>query len=242
MSQSRYFDLLDWLENENIPNPDAFFHRLQETYGIAQVVYVDARLSPLPARIHRLHHTLSKSQALALAEVGAPLLTSVLSAATNAVRPLDWNRLIAMEPKAATIAARLKQLGLPEDGLTFPLASRAGRSALLSISMASTHRDWGQFCRLYGRDIHALAAQFHAALLDGRISDRSKDNPGLTERERETLAWAAAGKSYWEIAAILGISERTVRFYMSNARRKLDVVTNTQAVAKAIWEGLIAHP
>ncbi|SMC80848.1 LuxR C-terminal-related transcriptional regulator [Rhizobium sp. RU36D] len=242
MSQSRYFDLLDWLENEKLPNPDDFFHRLQDTYGIAQVIYVDARLSPLSMQINRLHHTLTRQQAAALADLGTPLLTSVLSAATNAVRPLDWNRLIAMEPKAALIAARLSQLGLPEDGLTFPLPSRAGRSALLSISMASTHRDWRQFCRLYGRDIQALAAQFHAALLDGRTSGGARETPGLTERERETLAWAAAGKSYWEIAAILGISERTVRFFMANARRKLDVVTNAQAVAKAIWEGLIARP
>ena len=61
----------------------------------------------------------------------------------------------------------------------------------------------------------------------------------ITPREREVLRWSAAGKSYWEIAVILGISERTVRFFMSNARQKLNVVSNTQAVAEAVWRGLI---
>ncbi|WP_280113369.1 helix-turn-helix domain-containing protein [Rhizobium sp. PDO1-076] len=64
----------------------------------------------------------------------------------------------------------------------------------------------------------------------------------LTPREIETLSWVAAGKSYWEIAVILGITERTVRFFMSNARRKLNVVTNPQAVAEALWRKLVANP
>ncbi|KQW29710.1 hypothetical protein ASE36_09445 [Rhizobium sp. Root274] len=61
----------------------------------------------------------------------------------------------------------------------------------------------------------------------------------LTPRECETLAWIAAGKSYWEAAIILGITERTVRYFMANARNKLDVVNNAQAVAEAVWLGLI---
>ncbi|NUS68745.1 MAG: LuxR family transcriptional regulator, partial [Ensifer adhaerens] len=40
-------------------------------------------------------------------------------------------------------------------------------------------------------------------------------------------------------ATILGISERTVRFFMTNARRKLNVVSNTQAVAQAVRHALI---
>jgi len=56
------------------------------------------------------------------------------------------------------------------------------------------------------------------------------------------LSWGAAGNNYWELAVILGITERTVRFFMSNARRKLNVMTNPQAVAEALWRKLIANP
>lgn len=242
MIQKRYFDLLDWLENEKSVRPETFFTRMQQTYGIAHLLYIDATLATPPVHAHRLHHTLSQAQEKAFADLGAPLLTTVLAAAMHAVRPLDWDRLLRIEPKAAVIMERARDLGLPGEGLTFPLPSREGRSALLSINIAATHRDWPQFCRLYARDIHALAAQFHAAMLDGKSASGAEERIALTERERETLAWAAAGKSYWEIATILGISERTVRFFMTNARRKLDVVSNAQAVAKAIWEGIIPRP
>lgn len=61
----------------------------------------------------------------------------------------------------------------------------------------------------------------------------------LTDRERDVLAWAARGKTMSETAEILGISESTVEEYARGALRKLDAVTKSQAVAKAIYGGLI---
>jgi LuxR family quorum-sensing system transcriptional regulator SinR len=86
-----------------------------------------------------------------------------------------------------------------------------------------------------------LANLFHASLLesDSRIELAEHCAKALTHRETEVLGWTAAGKSYWEIGTILGISERTVRFFMTNARRKLNVVSNTQAVAQAVRRDLI---
>jgi DNA-binding CsgD family transcriptional regulator len=55
----------------------------------------------------------------------------------------------------------------------------------------------------------------------------------LTKREKECLVWAAEGKTSWETAQILAISERTVIFHLQNAIDKLDVANRTQAVAKA---------
>ena len=48
----------------------------------------------------------------------------------------------------------------------------------------------------------------------------------ITPREREVLCWAAAGKTYWEIAVILGISERTVKRDWELARAWLSHVLN----------------
>ena len=44
----------------------------------------------------------------------------------------------------------------------------------------------------------------------------------LTDREREVLQWVLAGKSDWDISAILNISERTARAHVTNAARKLN--------------------
>ena len=60
----------------------------------------------------------------------------------------------------------------------------------------------------------------------------------LTARESECLLWTAQGKTAWEIAAILNLSERTVKFHLNNVMRKLGVHSRTHAVAKAVSLGL----
>jgi DNA-binding CsgD family transcriptional regulator len=61
----------------------------------------------------------------------------------------------------------------------------------------------------------------------------------LTHREIEVLKWVKEGKSNWDIASILKISERTVKYHISSILKKLDVVNRSQAVAVAITENLI---
>ena len=60
------------------------------------------------------------------------------------------------------------------------------------------------------------------------------DEVHLTGREREALTWVSEGKSDWEIAMILGLSETTVRFHVDNARKKLGAVNRAQAVARLV--------
>jgi DNA-binding CsgD family transcriptional regulator len=62
----------------------------------------------------------------------------------------------------------------------------------------------------------------------------------LSEREREVLCWVQQGKTYWEIAQIIGISERTVKYHLSRIKSRLDVVSPCHAVAKALRMGLIS--
>jgi LuxR family quorum sensing-dependent transcriptional regulator len=63
--------------------------------------------------------------------------------------------------------------------------------------------------------------------------------PPVTAREREVLAWSAAGKSAWEIGEILGIAKRTVDEHAQTAVRKLGASNKIQAVVFAIRDGLI---
>jgi DNA-binding NarL/FixJ family response regulator len=61
----------------------------------------------------------------------------------------------------------------------------------------------------------------------------------LTPREIEVLRQLARGQANKQIAAHLGISERTVKFHVSAIFRKLDVTNRTEAVATAAQRGLI---
>lgn len=63
----------------------------------------------------------------------------------------------------------------------------------------------------------------------------------LTKRELEVLNWIKAGKSNWDISAILGISERTVKFHVSSVLAKLNTVSRSQAVASGIEAGIIGY-
>ncbi|MBP1850980.1 helix-turn-helix transcriptional regulator [Rhizobium halophytocola] len=223
---------------------------MKRTFGLAHVLYVDAGPAMYDGAgltVHCLHHTLDARAVAALSLLGTSPLHDVLKAAMAGVKPIDWATLQNKHSSAATLGAMAHRLDLRQAGACYPLASRNGRTAILAVNMDADARAWSQFRRLHDRDLHTLGVYFHAAMLDRRpplvsvaASDTS-DNPALTRRELETLRWAAAGKSYWEIAKILGITERTVRFFMSNARRKLNVVTNTQAVAEAYCHGLLSQ-
>ncbi len=61
----------------------------------------------------------------------------------------------------------------------------------------------------------------------------------LTDRERDSLAFVAEGKTDWEISVIMGVSEATARFHVDNARRKLSAVNRAQAVARLVNQRLI---
>jgi len=62
----------------------------------------------------------------------------------------------------------------------------------------------------------------------------------LSSRELTVLHWMKEGKTNWEIARIVGRSERTVRFHVGSIFYKLDVTSRTQAVVCALEAGLIA--
>ncbi len=61
----------------------------------------------------------------------------------------------------------------------------------------------------------------------------------LTDREVETLTWAARGKTSSEIAQILGLTKRTVDFHIDNARVKLNTTSRMHAAVKAAAGQLI---
>lgn len=63
--------------------------------------------------------------------------------------------------------------------------------------------------------------------------------PKLSERELECLEWVSFGKTSWETALILGVSERTINFHLLNAAKKLNVYGRQAAVALALRQNLL---
>jgi DNA-binding NarL/FixJ family response regulator len=67
----------------------------------------------------------------------------------------------------------------------------------------------------------------------------AKPDYQLSAREKEVLACLVQGMSFKMIADACHISYETVRSHMKHIYSKLHVVSNTEAVAKALREGLV---
>jgi DNA-binding NarL/FixJ family response regulator len=73
-----------------------------------------------------------------------------------------------------------------------------------------------------------------------RVRGDSTPGPALTPRERLVLQHLARGLGNKQIAAALGISERTVKFHVSSVFTKLGASNRTEAVTRALQAGLIS--
>ena len=76
-------------------------------------------------------------------------------------------------------------------------------------------------------------------LADEALSTDARSR-SLSAREREVLQVLAEGKSMKEVAAVLGISPRTVEFHKYRLMDRLGVKTNAELVQYAVRTGLIS--
>jgi DNA-binding NarL/FixJ family response regulator len=72
---------------------------------------------------------------------------------------------------------------------------------------------------------------------DPKAQQRSKQ---LTNRQREVLQMLAEGRPMKEIAHILQISHRTVRFHKAGIMEELSITTNSELVQYAMKHGMIS--
>jgi LuxR family quorum sensing-dependent transcriptional regulator len=148
--------------------------------------------------------------------------------------PFVWGEIPAVfsqSREADQLMGEAREFGLA-DGFCVPIYSITGWQAGLSFAS-------DQNVDISPREraaMHLMAITAH-----GRIralhGEAAPANPKLTAREREVLTWAAAGKTAWETSEILNLAEKTVRTHLESIRRKLNVVTTTQAVAMALLNG-----
>lgn len=101
--------------------------------------------------------------------------------------------------------------------------------AAAAISMAGDHIEIGPSSR---GALHLMAVFAHGRLRS--LTRPMKRQRVLSKIEAETLRWAAAGKTIWETSIILRLSERNVKFHLSEAQRKLGTANKTSTVAQAI--------
>jgi len=87
------------------------------------------------------------------------------------------------------------------------------------------------------RRVHA-GGRYLPSTISEALASRMPDS-SLSKRERDVLKLMAQGKSNYEIANELGITEGTVKCHVSVILNRLNVRDRTQAVVTALQRGLI---
>jgi LuxR family transcriptional regulator, quorum-sensing system regulator BjaR1 len=153
--------------------------------------------------------------------------------------PFEWSQAPfdpTTWPRAAEVMNVAAEFGMRQ-GFCVPIATRHGFQSC--VTMAGELPDFDPQAKRAAQFLGLYAHARSLALSEVEKVRRHPDS-SLTDREREALSWTAAGKSSWEISVILGVSERTVNWFIANAGRKLGAVNRTQAVVNAIRAGAIA--
>lgn len=241
--QPDFDTLIDRLTGDPPADLHAVFDALKRRYELSHVIYGHAERRQGMTWRGKLHHDPNPALQRLQRQHGVDALAPALNAFVDLFGPaeLDLRRLQSPTGQWERI---LVNCGLDRPLLAFPLVPTKPGVAFLACT--SARRDgWTLPVRTLLRDICLVAGLLHANLVaadtePAQAPRAPKDTIRLTPREREVLQWVAAGKSYWEIARILDISERTIRHFMANCRTKLDAVSNKQAVAKAVAGRLIA--
>ncbi len=164
----------------------------------------------------------------------------IVSHLNSRVEPIFWSRENYERHGLSSLYERFRDHGL---GSGIALAVRGTNGEMLSVGFSNA-----EHANVRGASpVEQMGALYlSATAMFNRVTEDEKrklqllsDQPRLTPREVECLQWAREGKTSWEIAKILGISQATSIFHMRNAVAKLEASNKTHAVMVAVERGLI---
>lgn len=148
-----------------------------------------------------------------------------------------WSKLpemIALTEQDRRILERARTAGIG-DGFTVPAhvpGEAHGSCSFACVTGQNVPHERLPLLQLVG------AFGFEAARRMHRLRF-SKAPVRLTDRQRECVMWAARGKSDWEIARILGVSEATVGEHLRHAYQRYGVGKRTLVAIHALFDGTI---
>ena len=125
-------------------------------------------------------------------------------------------------------------------GIAMALHLPEGRHFMLGVDRDQPlPSDSGELTRIVA-DLQLFAVHAQDTAMRVLLSEVHRPEcPALTPRELDVLSWTMDGKTSAQVAATLGIGERTALWHLQNAMQKLGCNSKHQAVLKALRLGLI---
>ncbi len=153
--------------------------------------------------------------------------------------PLIWNQLTYVERGMGELWEHQARHGYCT-GIAMALHLPDGKHFLFGVDREEALPSEADELQRLVADLQLFAVHAQDAALRLLLPlAQQPERPNLTPRELDTLRWTMDGKTAWEVGAVLGISERTVVFHVTNAMHKLGCINKQQAVLKALRLGLI---
>jgi len=157
-----------------------------------------------------------------------------ISAAVKTVpRPILWGAALYEKSGLGHIVDLFTPFGF-RAGFDIPAHSPNGAKLNLGFARdAELPKDSVELVRVIAEA--QLFSTFAFPALDRLLAHAQQaDFPRLTPKELEVLKWTVAGKTAYEVGAILGSTERTANFHVRNICEKLGVFNKRAAIAKAL--------
>lgn len=175
------------------------------------------------------------------------LTDPVILSAFKRISPFVWDENITLmsDLKFTKIFTLSKRYNII-NGFTFVLHDHMNNLATLSLIIDSHERSElearlsAERGRMQMLLIDINEQMYHLADSVSVGNPRAGEGkPMFSKRENEVLYWASMGKTYAEIAAIIGISVSTVKFHMGNIVEKFGVSNARQAIRLGVELDLI---
>lgn len=131
----------------------------------------------------------------------------------------------------------VQELGV-RSGVSIPVHSALGGFGYIVFSSYLPVQELMERNRHHENHLLALSHRCMADLIK-KVTPRELVADPLSDRENECLSLAAHGKTLDEIATIMSLSERTVRFHLGKVCEKLGATNRVHAIARASYLGLL---
>ena len=160
----------------------------------------------------------------------------VVSYGRNTDQPFDWTNLPIDDPTTKAFLTDALNHNVGRNGLSVPFHGRRGAFSVVSFTSDLSKDEWEAYKAANMKNLKLLAVLIDSAF---HINFKLLAFPvHLSNREEQCLLWAARGKTYQEIAMILGLAFGTVKTHLDTARHKLQCMNLTHAAAVAFATGV----
>lgn len=166
-------------------------------------------------------------------------IDSVVFSALHRVSPFSWDECLSITPptdssKIFTLAKSYNII----NGYTFVLHDNNNNLAMLSF-MTSNRKNMDIEDKIENKKdklqmllvtAHERITTLYKEMVQHKSAKSNDEKFFLSTRENEILYWASMGKTYQEIALILGVKISTVKFHIGNVVKKLGVSNAKHAI------------